>query len=527
MKKLLSIILCAALLFALAVPSFAEDEAAGGASPVVIVPGFGETRLYRVNDDGSRTLYYHGVVDSFKEKLGDFIPAALASVIGIYSPLHSFLDDIGAVVGSLTGMKPDGTSLNPVEIWPCGVENTSYKALKENGGWSAVDTPAQMAPALAEKVGEENVFVFTYDWRYGTRTLAAQLSDYVDGVLAATGASKVSFYGNSYGCQLIAEYLYTHDNSLVDSVMLCSPGWTGTRMVGDLFVESKNDLDINIPAGVQSFARYFRYELDIDFLLKLLPKRIVRDVVYYAVNTILKDYYLGATSVWCLCSHEDYEELKGRLLDPVENAAVIEEADYVQNGVVTHIPEIIEAAQAAGVRFAVIAGEGVGMMTGHDENGDCIVNISNATGGEATMLGKTFTDGRSGEYIAPSNDLDLTNAFLPDNTWVFQGFTHGQCMWDVSADLVIGFLSGSIDDVYSDPAFPRFADSRSPALTVSLTLEDRADNYLDTAAGEVKAVIRNNSGENAVKITRVRVNGLDYKVSGAAGKLEPGESRVV
>nr|MCR5041304.1 hypothetical protein [Clostridia bacterium] len=47
------------------------------------------------------------------------------------------------------------------------------------------------------------------------------------------------------------------------------------------------------------------------------------------------------------------------------------------------------------------------------------------------------------------------------------------------------------------------------------------------AAGEVKAVIRNNSGENAVKITRVRVNGLDYKVSGAAGKLEPGESRVV
>ena len=60
----------------------------------------------------------------------------------------------------------------------------------------------------AAEIGEENVFVFLYDWRQNPVDLAEKLSIFIEDAKELTGADKVSVYTNSYGAQVASAYLY-------------------------------------------------------------------------------------------------------------------------------------------------------------------------------------------------------------------------------------------------------------------------------------------------------------------------------
>lgn len=530
MKKLISVLLCAVLLFSCAAPVFAADETPSeGANPVIVVPGLCESMLVLDKGTGNETKYYKPVMWVFEDTKRDLIVGALKALfLGSYRQLTETGVFLGSESIKLLEMAPDGTSVNNISPAVVGAAESSYAAIKRNGRWGMVDHGAHIIPFIADRIGDENVFFFCYDWRLGVITLSEQLRGFIAEVKAQTGKDKVDIYCNSYGTLITAQYLSSFGGGEdVERILFCSPVWNGSKLFAQVFTPNKWKFNLNPGPMAAVILRLGMRELHIESLLNLIPQRILRNVGYEMIQQIMQRYLWSAPGIWCLCSNEDYEEMKSLYLDPVENAAVIAECDAVQYGVMQNIPNVLAQARADGIGVSILMGEGVELASGHGINGDGLIDTASATGGECLPLGTTFRDGRTGKYISPANDLDLTNAFLPDNTWIVRDMTHGLSYWDddtLELTLKLLLTDDLKDGVDADPAFPQFTDSHCPAADVSIRLETGKDNFLSFSDGAIKATLQNDSRENEIYVTGVTVCGMSYVITPVSCKLMPGES---
>ena len=530
MKKVFAGFLSFLLLFSLCAPAFAAEPVSGAGEAAIIVPGVIETMLTTDPSAGRAGRFYHPVTQMYKGELKNLALGALKALfLFSYDTLTDAVLRMEDAALQNLAVNPDGTSVYDIYPPVSGAAESSYAAMLENGTWDAVDYGAQIAPDLAEAIGAENVFVFDYDWRLGSPTLTEQFRAFLAEVKALTGCEKAHIYCDSYGCQIVAMYLYKYGGAAdIDRIVFDSPAWTGTALFKRVFAESKKDLHFNLTDGVRVLLNFVGVEEDYVRLTKLLPDRIVQHVAFAAVQNCMQKYLLPAPGLWCCCAVGEYEEMKAKYLDPVANAAVIREVDEAQYGVMRHIPDVLAQAEADGIAVSVIMNEGTRLMLGENINGDGVVDAASGSGGECLPLGETFKDGRTGPHISPADDYDLTNAFLPERTWVFYGQTHGQSCWDeASRPLVLKLmLTDEIESVNSDPAFPQFCLSRCPAYDVSLLPETGGCTLLPDT-GAVRAEICNDSEKNGITVTGVTVCGLPYAVSPALCTLAPGESKTV
>ncbi|MBQ6018787.1 MAG: hypothetical protein IJL26_01280 [Clostridia bacterium] len=535
MKRVISVLLCAVLFLSCLIPAFAETEPeaeSAGVNPVIVIPGIAESMLVLDKGTPNETRYYQPVTSAFDGLKKDLILGTIKALLfGSYKQLTDAGIALACESTKYLEMTPDGTSVYNMSPAVVGAAESSYAAIRQNGRWGAIDHGAHILPFIADRIGGENVFFFCYDYRLGAITLANQLKDFIGEVKAQTGRGKVDIYGNSYGSLITLQYLNDFGGADdVERILFCSPAWQGSKLFKDLFPTDKNDFRINPAPMACIVQRLGMREWNIETLLKLIPQRILRNVGYEMIQEIMKKYLWSAPGIWCLCSVDDYEEMKAAYLDPVANAAVIEECDAVQYGVMRNIPAVLAQAKADGIGMSVLMGEGVELTVGKNVNGDGLLDTASGTGGECLPLGETFEDGRSGKYISPANDLDLTNAFLPDNTWVVRGMTHGQTYWDdelLELTMKLLLTDDLKDGVDADPAFPQFTDSHCPSDDVSIRLETRRDNFLALSDGKIKATLRNDSRENEIYVTGVTVCGMSYAVTPVSCRLMPGETKEI
>ena len=527
MKKLVSLLLALAMIFAVMVPAQAENERSY--DPVVIVPGLMETILVTDRGTENEERFFeplYDAVDTLKFKL--LIGAMLALFFGHYDVLVDATTAVSDATMHRLAMNPDGTSVYPLTPYATEAADCTLAAIKAGGAWSHVDYGAQHAEAAAEKIGADRVFIFDYDWRLGADDLAERLHGFIADVKTLTDSEKVDVYANSYGCEVLAQYLYTYGGADdIDNLVFNCPAFAGTTLFTDLLSATQKNMDIDYKAATSFMLRLFRYEIDLENIVWMLPDRIARRVVYPCIHDISVKYLISAPGLWGCCPVEDYEEMKALLLDPVANAAVIQKTDAIHAGVMSHIRETIDTARAAGIDVSIVAGAGTQLMSGNRVDGDATVDTVHATGGKAAVLGKTLPEDPESIHRSPYGTLDLTDGYLPDNTWVVQGMAHGQSAWDKETqELVLKLLmTDDLPDVYADPMFPQFTDSHCPCDDVSLLFPGTGASALKASEGEIKAYIRNNSEKNTITVTSVNIAGGIYLAKGATGKLAPGEVR--
>lgn len=533
MKKILAVALSLVFLLTAAIPAFAVDTPSRQKQVAIIVPGVIESNLLINEEPNFSRRFYDPAADLLRNT--DIIKdMAVAVMKALFLLQYDSLDEvtcrfIDAGLGVLA-MNPDGTSAHSIRPVVSGADECSLAAMQASGKWEDVDYGAMIALELAEHIGAENVFVFCYDWRLGSTELADGLRDFIADVKRAAGVEKVNLYGNSYGCQVVAKYLYEYGGgSDVDNVVFNAPAWTGTSIFKGLMADSKADIEFNIEAGARVLLRFFGTELTLEHLTKLIPNRIVKHVAYTALQHTMNEYLLYSPGLWSCCSTRDYEEMKAKLLDPEKDAAFIALVDEAQYGIMSHIPEMLQKAQNDGISVAITMSDGTPLFAGRNINGDGVVDVESASGGQGVPFGCTFTDGRTGVHVSPNNTLDLTNGFLPDRTWVTTGQIHGQSYWDDTTRELIPklLLTDEIQSVFSDPAFPQFLDTHCPADDVSIRMIGSADKTLHPADGKVKVILRNDSEQSSVFIAGVTVSGLPYIASPTVGLLKPGETRTV
>ena len=492
MKKLVAVFLALVTVFSFLTPAAAASmpgKPPENTQAAIIVPGVIETMLMTDPTGGKENRFYAPLLHLDASVIRDFSVGAFKALFFYdYDTLtDAALKITDAAIGNFS-MEPDGTSTYELYTPVSGAEESSYAAMTESGKWADVWYGAQIAPALAEKIGGGNVFVFTYDWRLGSPTITERFAAFLAEVKATVGCDKVNVYCDSYGCQVVSSYLYTHGYEDIARIVFDSPAWTGTRLFKCLMADNEEDLYFHLADGAEVLLDFLTIETDLRPLLNLLPDRIVQhvacEIIKHAMDSILRT----APGLWCCCSINDYEGMKAKMLDPVENAAVIAEVDKAQYGVMRHVPEILAAAEEAGIKMAVIMNEGAPLMAGDKINSDGVIDAAGGSGGTCLPLGETFTDGRNGPHVSPANDYDLTDAFLPDRTWVFYGQLHGQSAWeDEASELVTQLmLTDGPETVFSDPRFPQFSDSHCPSYDVSLRLTDRGGCVL--RPGETKTV---------------------------------------
>ena len=536
MKRILSFIMAAVV--ALVTIPFAA--AMSKVTPVVMVSGFGATALAMDGEavfppSGDKILEAIGLDDSLT------LEKAL-SELEIWMQDEGYVVQLSAIVERIIEtirVNDDGTSTYDVKPIISGAENTSLADFKEQDMLKYVPyTGSEFLDmeSIAERIGDENVFNFMYDWRVDYNIVADEFKEYIDDVLELTGAEKVSVYSISQGSLVVGQYLYKYaDLEQTDKVVFDTPVLGGSTFVSDLL--SEGGVTLNYPVILDLLSDILHVEFKLSEIEKLVTF-LEGEWIGGAINIgkeILVPPMKGCIAFWQMIPVADFDEHAEMLLDDEANAQVINAVKNFHGGFMGNITETFEKATEHGATVSIKACTGFDLVTPSDEYSDSIVDTKYSTGAICAPYGETFPE----EYkqavdngknsISPDRTIDLSAGYWPYRTWVVDGLFHGQVEWCPRSLALVETLlfTDDIKDVYSSYEFPQFMQSESPTSDLSIRFINTNSNFLLLEDGreEYTMVLKNVSKEKSFVINSVECdNGAVMPEYSFKKMLLPGES---
>jgi hypothetical protein len=99
------------------------------------------------------------------------------------------------------------------------------------------DNIASFVVAAKQRLSDDRIFVFNYDWRIDIRDNAGKLKEYINYVRAASGCKKVSLVSGGYGGAIVNAYLYyneKHSKNNIASCVFLDSFADGSSIIGDV-----------------------------------------------------------------------------------------------------------------------------------------------------------------------------------------------------------------------------------------------------------------------------------------------------
>ena len=536
MKRILSFIM-AAVVARVTIPFAA---AMSKVTPIVMVSGFGATALAMDGEavfppSGDKILEAIGLDDSLT------LEKAL-SELEIWMQDEGYVVQLSAIVERIIEtirVNDDGTSTYDVKPIISGAENTSLADFKEQDMLKYVPyTGSEFLDmeSIAERIGDENVFNFMYDWRVDYNIVADEFKEYIDDVLELTGAEKVSVYSISQGSLVVGQYLYKYaDLEQTDKVVFDTPVLGGSTFVSDLLYEGGVTLKYPVILDLLSDILHVEIKLsEIEKLVTFLEGERIGGAIHIG-KEILVPPMKGCIAFWQMIPVADFDEHAEMLLDDEANAQVINAVKNFHGGFMGNITETFEKATEQGATVSIKACTGFDLVTPSDEYSDSIVDTKYSTGAICAPYGETFPE----EYkqavdngknsISPDRTIDLSAGYWPYRTWVVDGLFHGQVEWCPRSLALVETLlfTDDIKDAYSSYEFPQFMQSESPTSDLSIRFINTNSNFLLLEDGreEYTMVLKNVSIEKSLVINSVECdNGAVMPEYSFKKMLLPGES---
>lgn len=529
MKKLLSIVLVLTMLLGIAVPAFAQGE--NEQLPLIVLGGYGSSPLYYIAEDGTTEQVWPLSGDSISEQTSTDLPAFLLAVLKF---LCGDVEDLGKAI-AFGGMNildkafcgENGESLYNVKYFPNDPEYTNYNYLSENRTTELHEK--ELCAAQAKIRGGDRVFCFQYDFRKGGYEAAVELDKFVKAVLAYTGAEKVDIFGISYGGFVGGTYLSLYaDTAPVNNVVLDVPALGGTSFAKRFFL---GEVDFPVSSLASLFETLLGSETNIAGLLKnvKLPRIEKLASVFLKTISVLPSRW---GSLWDLLTPEDYEILKERLLDPVENAEIIRKSDIVHHEVMPNYKTNFARCTERGANISILCNYVDYTAFGGQKLADMLLDASRVSGAVCADVGRRLPDNytpagtscndSTHDHLAPSMKVDASSAYLPENTWFIDGQYHGTYAKDpYTVELINSLLTAEEKtDIYTYESFPQFQIALQPYYTVNAVFEGQKTGHIGSSD---TLTVTNLSATNEIRLTSIELDGV--KIDGAFGKtLAPGES---
>ncbi len=468
MKKVISLVLSAIMLFSLCIPASAAETAteavAYDGDPIVIVKGIDFAGL--VKADGSPAISLEA-----KDLLGLIFEIGGYKAIGDKDAVAKSIVNFGKNVLDDVARDKEG---NPVNS---GVHMPKYLHSAENmdlSGDKWADTAVGLFRTCANRFGGKNVYLYTFDWRLSPSELAADLNSFFELVKKETKKDKLDVAACSMGGMITTCYIDTYGTDSLDSVVYLSPAHNGADIVGSAFT---GDLTIDA-AFLTDFLVGKLNNVFLTVIVKILDflgffrsiARFVNDVITTHKDMIYDDFlcetFATAYGLWGLVPDEYYDDALELFFDGKEgyDTALAEIAKVRE--FVCKTEEIHDELFASDVKVSIVShydSEQLPIYSKSYLHGDGVLESQRTSSGATfARFGKTLSDeelaGVAAEFISPDRVVNASTCRYPESTWIVKGAKHVGCK-DGSdhTEFAIWLLTQEAQPtVTTNPAYPRF-----------------------------------------------------------------------
>lgn len=460
----------------------------------------------------------------FGGDINNIINQLLELVISIFGSMDAENIDISAIIANIDFeqyaediKKQITTAINNMLLLAMNEDGTpkndnigaiqypeSLEYYYDEDSTAAYALAGDIGEAIAEEIGYENTFVFTYDWRLDPIYNAGLLADYIENVKSATGAEKVSIISEGYGSTVATTYLAENEDVVSDSVhnfVTVSSEFLGTSLVGDFL---KGDI-VNEFTSLTSFtSAYIRYTNDISdnpitaFITWLVNyilnnewelqsfcfeiQKILSGVEYVVANTGIDAEIAKMPGIWALVPINDYNDALANIFGDETDSELCDKIDAFKNYQYDY-EAILQSVKDSGVNVSVVAAWDLQIVPIGENNSvqsDGIVDTAYASFGascvelnnvaEAKEVVQYNQDGH--KHVSTTYDMltpwyayagickyiDASTSALPENTWFIKNMKHGTFSWESnSIEFILWLITAETErTVWQDATYKQF-----------------------------------------------------------------------
>jgi len=466
-KKIISLLLAVAVLFAVALPASAKIVPEAERLPLIIVNGMNEPHLTKDNGD-----------IAYPPTTGEFVAAAL-KIIGML-PLLAI--NQGGLYGDLsfgilrklfdaTAYLPDGTPKYQLNL-----QRFPDAYGKDKTG--LIDTVSH--GHMARLYGMDRTYQFGVDFRESGLVQADALNAFVERVKKEHKVKKVNMIAVSMGGATMTGYLAKYGSGSVNNLVMMHTVFQGMYIVGDLFngrlsfaseplqLWLAQSLEGNDPwAGIVGAALgwldgagYLDSVLDwASGLMDSIQPRVFDDFLVPSLCQF--------PGFWGCVPDADYESAKALLLDPVEHAKLIKIIDDYHYNVFNKASSLFNKAMKGGTNVYVLSGYNLaGPPVGPRalaQTDDGLTTACTSGGATCAPLGQPFKKSYKQavacghNHISPDRLIDASTCMLPEQTWFQKDLHHTNFYPDDNAQFLLWLAaSDKRVNVRTKAAYPQF-----------------------------------------------------------------------
>lgn len=469
MKKVISILLAAVIVFSVCVPAFANDDKCDcGMTPVVYVIGFGDA-LYKNIDTGNRESLFPPETDVILKSVPDLLAAVCCLLVGYNDGFGTFVSKGANIMLEELACNPDGTAKAGTGVKPMD---------------PIVDT--HQLPAFAPEDGmDEGYFKFHYDWRISPIDNAKLLDEYISQVKDVTGHDEIVLAAHSQGNTIVMTYIEIYGTDGIEKLVCLSPAYQGLSLVGSLFTKEVNvankgnDL-VEFLKGIMGF-KDSQSKLIVSLVSIINSYGIIDAILNALQNTLdseldkvfdecLIDVFGTMPGLWAFVPAEKYEDAKATMFgDDEKYAEIIEKTDYYYENVQTKTVELLTEAKENGTDIIIAAGYNISTIpvTCDDAvHGDLLIDTKYMTLGAtcaeiADTLGDGYTQAETScghNHVSPENIIDASTCAFPEYTWFIKGNGHSDFEEDYCEFIEWAIRYDGQPTVRTEEKYPQFME---------------------------------------------------------------------
>ena len=481
MKRVLSLVIAAALLLACAVPAFANQKCDCGHSPVVVVSGMGATPM--IQDKGTpneKEVFPPESID---------IPSLVSAILKglsaatVYKDWNYFADAAMPEVKKILepiACNPDGTSKYNVTTVQYDKSMAEYTPDEISGN----DNEFGLLNRLCEIYGADHVYFYNYNWRLDPMEHGRELHELIQTIKKQTGHDKVTMASCSMGGAIAMAYLSQYGTSDLDGCIFLSTVFFGTFVASELFTKQ---VEIDPSGLTRLLAGLDTGSPTINAIMaQLLPAlensgltgafcelwntgiKVIKDRIYDELLIPVFGYMPG---LWAVVDAEHYDEAKDLMLGDSANPELLKKIDAFHNEVSLKKYDLVRSLSDNNVKIAILANyntQNAPLYPSSARQGDAILETElMSAGATCARLNETlpqdYIDAKEQcscgcTHISPDKVIDASTCMFPEYTWFGKDWPH-VCGETNTAytDLILWLISyNGQPTVHSDPRCPQF-----------------------------------------------------------------------
>lgn len=544
-RKVISCILAVVMLFSVTSVAFAA-EASEYDYPVIVINGIDNNPLYANPGSVTATQIFPPEDTTIAVLTAEmYLSEIIALSTNDYDQvMNAFVGDKVFEILETIQLNPDGTSkssnIGPIKYdYPLSYYYTDTERYEKIAG--------EIGIGMADELGANNVYVFTYDWRIDPIDNANDLDTFIQNVKSKAGSEKVSIISEGYGSTVATAYLaecYENATADVDNFVTVNSAFMGSSLIGDIYT---GRLARNYNELQNTTSAFIRYTNDISdnpatwFIIWLLnyifnTEWETQDLIAQCLTMMghivddLYDNYLvemlqNYTGLWALVPVEYYDEAMDVMFGGDDYNSDLQEKIQTFKNYQESADEILQKAKSEGININIVSSWNLQLIPigdnkasdeelfGLSAQSDGLIDTYYSSFGAYTIplndVGAAAqheqinTDGEceghdhlSAEYdmLDTSYDLgaiahyiDASTCALPDNTWFIRNMKHGTFDTESnSMDFLVYLMTEDRTlDVYSaDGLYSQFMNYNRYVSPGYLIISDN-DTYANYLLGDV------------------------------------------